>query len=737
MTDAIADYLRDVRDHAPAGAFAVRVSADPEPLLIHVRGVGDLQLPITPAQAEQLRAVARRAPYGRGEATLHDTRVRDTWAVAKSRVRIDQRRWKPALAPLLAQLADELGLGDMELRPVLHKLLVYEPGQHFAPHQDSEADDDMLGSLIVVLPSDYRGGSLVVEHRGQRKTFARVRGADRRLSMIAFYADCQHQLKPVTSGYRVALTYHLLAKRASADSAPPSDLESHPELADHLRRHFATPIPHQWRDEVLNADRLVVFLDHQYTQRSLDWGRLKGDDRARAAALQSAAVEADCCCHLALADIHETWGCDDDGHYYRGRFYPGADEPVATDLHDTAVELISFVGRGHGGGRAYVQPHELCLLRPNDEFEPYETEHTGHMGNYGNTIDRWYHRAAIVLWPRARDFALRGAIAPDWAVHQLEQELATGEAATAAQHARSLRSDWAGARQLEGEDMASLLRVATQLGDPQLAADLLGPCHFCQLGPDCVDDLQGLVRGLGTRWTRALFDSWLERERRASDWTPRLLPILHAILASGVRGARGLARHVLASRVLELTSRMGAAHVWRSLKIDEEVCAQASTLLIACAELDDREQHASLGAALLMRSHLEAGEVLRRSAIPPGDVHRQLLAAVRQALASADRQPDDWSIQTDLRCACADCERLGGFLADADARELDWPLAKARRQHIHRAIDVRGLPVTHTTLRRGSPYILQLRKTTDLHAQAHAWQERHAVLADWLAEQCE
>lgn len=39
-----------------------------------------------------------------------------------------------------------------------------------------------------------------------------------------------------------------------------------------------------------------------------------------------------------------------------------------------------------------------------------------------------------------------------------------------------------------------------------------------------------------------------------------------------------------------------------------------------------------------------------------------------------------------------------------------WPLAKQRRQHVHQAIDPYDLPVSHTTLRRGSPYTLVLEK---------------------------
>ena len=76
-----------------AGSFATRRTAPIHDLAIEVTGVGELGLPVTAAQARQLRLVARAAMYGHGDQTILDRRVRDTWEVPRSRVRIDKRRW--------------------------------------------------------------------------------------------------------------------------------------------------------------------------------------------------------------------------------------------------------------------------------------------------------------------------------------------------------------------------------------------------------------------------------------------------------------------------------------------------------------------------------------------------------------------------------------------------------------------------------------------------------------------
>jgi hypothetical protein len=47
---------------------------------------------------------------------------------------------------------------------------------------------------------------LVVRHGGRREEY---RSSNRLLSFVAFYADCLHEVLPLTSGHRVALTYNL------------------------------------------------------------------------------------------------------------------------------------------------------------------------------------------------------------------------------------------------------------------------------------------------------------------------------------------------------------------------------------------------------------------------------------------------------------------------------------------------------------------------------------------------
>ena len=50
------------------------------------------------------------------------------------------------------------------------------------------------------------------------------------------------------------------------------------------------------------------------------------------------------------------------------------------------------------------------------------------MGNWGNTLDRWYHRAAVVVWPRDQAFANRAETSPAWALDELAAMASAGDA---------------------------------------------------------------------------------------------------------------------------------------------------------------------------------------------------------------------------------------------------------------------------------------------------------------------
>ena len=760
------------------GSFTAKRTADSDDLDLEVKGVGRLRFPISRSQAEKLCRIARPARYGQGEATLLDKRVRDTWEVPKSRVKIDKRRWNRTLVPVLDGLRADLGLPEgSKLKAELHSMLVYAPGHFFLPHQDSEKSDEMVGTLVVMLPSSFKGGAFVVEHRGEQVTY---RGSKKLLSFVAFYADCQHEVRPVKEGYRVVLTYNLLLKDDESSATtpaaePPAAVTD--ALAKRLREHFGTPLPPRWarEDEAPREppNRLVYLLDHQYTERGLAWHRLKGDDAARAAALQAAADRADCETVLALADIHETWSCmeedwvepwygrrrhwerDEDDDWYEEDDPPptGPDAYELLDLIDRGITLERWIdpsGKKATPIVTRVDDAEVCATTPSSELEPYAAEHEGYMGNYGNTMDRWYRRAAIVLWPRERAFAVRAEASPAWALESLKRHLRAGEVSEAREMAESLLPFWNAVVPHEERRgfFNKALHVAEGLDTREMAAALLRPFRLEALTAREARVLLTLVKRYGKGWMRSLLTEWSGPDRSWSRavgrdrlaWLSSLPRLCDALCAKDKSEGTRIARWLLKDRWRELNEEIAELSDLEeppSLR-DKELAALAKPVLgflesTAVVEADDLRDEAvtflcadenELLLPCLIKMLRAAG-----TTEAPGldDIQGHCVRLLEARLEKPARNEDDWSIALPPGCGCKLCATLGEFLADPEESRREWPLAKEGRKHVHRRIDAHELPVRHETRRSGRPYTLVLTKTGALFereaAQRRSWRD--------------
>ncbi|MCA9711471.1 MAG: 2OG-Fe(II) oxygenase, partial [Myxococcales bacterium] len=292
---------RSLRRHGGPGSFSCYHREPGQGLHLDVEGVGRCELPIAASMAEALIACAVPSPFGHRDQTLHDPSVRDSWEIPGERIHLDPRVWSLRFERGLREVTEALGFPpDATVTPRLQKLLIYGPGQFFAPHRDTEKTPTMWGTLVVLLPSAYRGGELEVCHAGRRVAYDTATDAARgRIGFVGFYADCVHQTTPVSHGHRIALTYALDVETTEAAPRPGDE---HLDLRSSVTGYF----------EASSAPWLVVLLDHEYAPQSLAWDRLKNEDRTRVEALRRIAGALDCACFLATADVHESFSIDDE-----------------------------------------------------------------------------------------------------------------------------------------------------------------------------------------------------------------------------------------------------------------------------------------------------------------------------------------------------------------------------------------------------------------------------------------
>src|SRR5262249_26075960 len=87
----------------------------------------------------------------------------------------------------------------------------------------------------------------------------------------------------------------------------------------------------------------------------------------------------------------------------------------------TAEHFSDDAGNPLPYGHLPLSDDEVLLREPLNAGEPDEEEFEGYTGNAGMTLERWYHRAAVVLWPAQIRFDVLCEVGVDAAVGGLEQ----------------------------------------------------------------------------------------------------------------------------------------------------------------------------------------------------------------------------------------------------------------------------------------------------------------------------
>lgn len=384
---------------------------------LEVEGVGSIGLPLTEAGAKQLIGVARKAPFGKGTDTVWDTEVRNTWEIDARQLKLKNPAFQERVQEILEEVKQGLGIPEKhQITAELYKLLLYEEGSFFLPHQDSEKEPGMFGTLVLSLPAEYRGGTFRLRFR-EKEAEVSFSEAERlyRLSYIAFYADCEHEIKPITEGYRLTLVYNLVRQDRGGDSlsAARQDATIH-QIADKLKA-LTEDYPH----EQTNASpAYILFLEHQYTPTNFGLQALKGRDVWRVQAFREAAQKAGFYIRLALFTHHLS------GASYAYYGY-GDSEPEDFEI-DELIEEETYLQNWEAQPQPPLisydieEQYHILNARETDAGEPHESDNSGYTGNAGVTVDYWYHHGVLIFWSKAQHAALLAQLDTDSLVEWLE-----------------------------------------------------------------------------------------------------------------------------------------------------------------------------------------------------------------------------------------------------------------------------------------------------------------------------
>ena len=387
MTSFKENILQLLQEMKGTGKFACTGSVNFILPGLEVKNAGNIAFPLNKDQAQTLIKVAHKAPFGLGGETVYDNTVRSAWEIDADQIKINNPQWIRLLNKVLTKVKEELGLGDAAVTASLYKLLVYEKGDFFLPHKDTEKEKGMFGTMVVELPSEHSGGALIVRYEGE-EVIADFSAADHQFNInyTAFYADCEHEVKPLESGYRICLVYNLIKQQKNNGTAIITVSRQAEAIAQLLKEEI-----NDYRKEPF-----IFLLGHQYTPENFAYDTLKLNDRFKADALLKAAELAGCYAKLCLVTSYKIGSPAYDGYYDDDNGV--SDDAEMEEVYEERLEIGYWIKNGIPDLNVSFEENDLIATFAIEDDEPLIKEATGYMGNYGPDLEHWYHYGAVMIW---------------------------------------------------------------------------------------------------------------------------------------------------------------------------------------------------------------------------------------------------------------------------------------------------------------------------------------------------
>ena len=762
--DALVKLLSHVK--RPGDYYVTGSLIAPMPKL-EITGVGIVSFPVPESQVKEIIRQAQPAPYGRGEQTILDPSVRKVWQIATNQLQLSGKAWTDSINSIVENVLIGLGCRGANVIAELYKLLIYDPGSFFLSHRDTEKAEGMFGTMVVVLPSFHEGGELIIRHAGREVTADLRTREVSQLNFAAFYADCEHEVRPVSSGNRICLIYNLIQKRT--DTCAGKSLKA-PDYQSEISA--AVQVLNQWKQRTDTAPKIVYLFEHQYTPASLSFAALKNADAAQAGLLFQAAQKAGFSIHLAMVNIVESGAAElQYDSYRRNRWrnryeeYEGDNiDYEVIDVCETSQYLSNWItpsGEPADFGEIPLGPGELLPAGALDGEKPDSQRVTEATGNEGASFERSYHRAVVVLWPEQRypEILLQSgarSVVPyfrkrikEWtelpdtksnAAHDKLTSLAlliVEEWEKTPYNRFVIRQDDTQSLRLEmlellceikkpdllsrfiknvitpqynGKENQSLAACITRLGSKEFATAFLAlfDVNIPIYPQSCIQLLKIFIGKNKPSTSDAFFDAYLKLAEAAFSNLSKI-QVKNTMQYDWRREKSAEAIDAdLVVNLFNVLKQLSAAKLADNAAVVlincPDIFAPDTVLVPALSRLERFCGDQNIGAAILSIWRHACGFLLQRSEFPP-------------------EKPKDWSQQMKLTCSCAECKELKVFVTAPDQQVHRFRARQDRRNHLESIISSQALDISCQTDRSGSPHSLvctKNRHSFEKHCEQYA-----------------
>lgn len=253
----------------------------------------------------------------------------------------------------------------------------------------------MFATIVIVLPSQFQGGEVHVSHGKKSKVFDPAQGSLFTTTALSWYTDVVHEVKPVTSGFRLALSFNLIRNPSAPYVPKPPSLDGPVEDLERVLkawRHAEIDGEDPVTGQVL-PQKLAYILDHQYSHANLSFDKLKGRDRSMVLNLREVCEQEGFQLGLGSLTFTQSGEAEEDygdyrgyGRYGRGRQYgyQGDEGVTMGEIENTSctVQLISGPN-GECLGREVALEMDELMVDENyfDDETPDDQEYEGYQGN--------------------------------------------------------------------------------------------------------------------------------------------------------------------------------------------------------------------------------------------------------------------------------------------------------------------------------------------------------------------
>lgn len=723
---------------------------------IEVEGVGVLAFPLLPMQARLLIEHAIQAPYGRGTETIVDTSVRKVWQISSEQVKISSPSWQESFEAILLLVKDGLGCQDFKVTAELYKMLIYDEGGFFLSHRDTEKSAGMFGTLVVVLPSLHKGGELIVRHAGEEVNIDLSTAGPSELTFAAFYADCEHEIKPIATGNRLCLVYNLIQQfdKKNESSQHPLKAPLYPKEIEEVAQ-----ILRNQESKEGSAAKIVWLLEHKYTPAGLSFASLKNGDAALAKVVVEAAKRAEYCIQLGFMHIEESGSAEcryDSYSSRRSRRYWNTDEKENDDhfeigeIFDSTHYIDGWIplsGLSYTSGELPLENGELMPQGALDGEEPDEREFSEATGNEGASFERSYHRAVLVLWSQKRhaEVLLQGGTDSVFSYFKIQVN-AVGELspqdslhAETCTLANRMIQQWP----TRSDHTLKMLNELILLKNRELLELFIEKIIIEQYDTSAEASLLAAFELLNNATIDRLLDQLIERTMPNSPPTIASLLLKFVEFSKDTQNAKKAATTVINAFTKIKKDRMGSifwhrqhsheqrlvteqmvVDLWNALFLlkDDQLFSFAiseiinlnifdpRTVITPALSLLQKQQGIAINkVSSFLRLWQHAAEsLLSKSELPP-------------------TLPTDWKQKFSPSCKCDDCKSLQIFCLDPTATTHRFRVRKDRRDHLRAEISREKLDMETFTEESSSTHTLICNKTR--HSYEKSCQE-HALDID-------